>query len=157
MYANMEGANLWDANLKKAGLRNANLKGAGLGNASPKEASLWAANMEGASLWGANLEGALYEPNRGRLPEIASFSTAEYLWKMRFRSFPHALEDLRREFKEVGYKEQERQITYAIKRSEHLNARERGDLIEPFFNYVFSIYPWSTAYVQDRRYGFLFR
>ena len=68
------------------------------------------------------------------------------------------MEDLRREFKKVGFKEQERQITYAIKRSEQLNPQARGDLIEPFFNYVFfSIYPWPTAYIQDRRYGFLFR
>jgi pentapeptide repeat protein len=145
----LKGVDLRSANLERANLRNANLEGANLWNANLEGANLWNANLEGASLWGANLEGALYEPKLGRLPEIVSLSTAENLEKMRFGSFPHALEDLRQEFKKVGYKERKRQITYAIKRSEQLNARKDGDLIEPFFNYVFSIYPWPTAYVQD--------
>jgi hypothetical protein len=57
--------------------------------------------------------GALYEPKLGRLPEIVSLRTAKNLETMRFDNFPHALEDLRREFKKVGFKEQERQISYA--------------------------------------------
>lgn len=124
---NLKGAVLWHANLEGAYLGAANLEGTYLG----------AANLEGADLWNANLKEALYEPQSGTLPEILGLRSAKNLEMMRFEKSPHALEDLRREFKKVGYKEQERQITYAIKRSEHLNARERGDLIEPFFNYVF--------------------
>ena len=175
-YANLEGAYLSDANLEEgtylswygnpevreymsveqldkseylsyANLEGAHLEGANLGNS----------NLEGAGLWNANLERVLYEPKLGALPEVLGLRTAENLETMRFDKSPHALEDLRREFKKVGFKEQERQITYAIKHSEQLNAREDGDLIEPFFNHVFSIYPWPTAYAQDGRYGFLFR
>jgi hypothetical protein len=133
--------------LRGADLWGVNLEGANLGNA----------NLEGAKLWNANLEGALYEPKLGRLPEIVSLGSAENLEMMRFGTFPHALEDLRREFKKVGFKEQERQITYAIKRSEQLNARERRNLIEPFFNYVFFDLPVAYGLRPDGRYGSLFR
>lgn len=56
--ANLQGANLWSANLEKANLRSSNLKGAILNLANLKGAALLDTNLEGSSLLKANLEGA---------------------------------------------------------------------------------------------------
>ncbi len=47
------------------------------------------------------------------------------------------MQDLKRAFQNAGFKEQERAITYAIKRSEQRNAWERGEYVESLFNHVF--------------------
>lgn len=91
----------------------------------------------GADLWNANLKEALYEPQLGTLPEILSLRTAKNLETMRFDYSPHAMEDLRREFRNVGFKNQERQITFAIKRSEQRNAWQRGEYLESCLNHMF--------------------
>jgi hypothetical protein len=125
--ANLEGADLWSANLEGADLSDANLEGAVLSDA----------NLEGAVLSYANLKGALYESKSGALPDIVSLRRARNLETMRFEHSPHALEELRQAFKQKGMRQQEREVTHAIKRSEQEKARKDGERIEPLFNYVF--------------------
>lgn len=146
-YANLKKADLGDAVLEGvvlvraylggANLRNANLKGADLGEANLEEANLEDTNLAEANLKKADLRGIIYEVKPKQLPKIVSLRNARNLEKMRFKDTPHALEDLRHNFKEVGYRQQERQITYALKQSEYDNAIKGGEWFEPFFlNYL---------------------
>lgn len=136
--ANLCGANLEYAILNGANLRGANLTGANLGYTSLGETNFWEADLSGASLkrahlWGAVLLGTnlsradmtgadlrevLYEPKDDEPPVITSLRTAENLSRMYFYESPHALQDLRNAFKANNYRQQEREVTYAIKRSE---------------------------------------
>ncbi|MCP4745442.1 MAG: hypothetical protein GY874_04760, partial [Desulfobacteraceae bacterium] len=57
-----------------------------------------------------------------------------------YKNSPHALVELRKEFKEAGLRKQEREITYAIKRSGFKNAMFKGSLgaiIEGMLGWVF--------------------
>ena len=49
---------------------------------------------------------------------MESLSETKNLETLRYKKVPHGLIELRKAFKEAGYREQEREITYAIKRSE---------------------------------------
>jgi hypothetical protein len=138
----LKGATLKGANLQGANLGVANLEGAELGRANLGEAKLvWAnlegaklvdANLKGVELKGANLQGARYEPNPGALPDIVQLRSARRLETLWFdvKGSPHGLEELKQAFKNAGMRQQEREITYAIKRSEQKNAWEEGDYLE---------------------------
>jgi pentapeptide repeat protein len=145
--ANLQGAVLVDVNLQGASLQDANLQGARLGGANLQRAGLVRANLQGASLegtdlqgaWlgGANLQGALYEPKLGALPDIVQLRSASHLETLWFIRSPHGLEELKQAFKKAGMRQQEQEITHAIKRSEQENAWKKGDFLESLFNLVF--------------------
>ena len=127
--ANLQGANMQGANLQEATLVDANLQGANM-----QEANLQGANMQGAkgfgsgsylnanlkaaNLKGIDLTGHRYEPKPGGVPAVESLVNTEHLETLWYKTAPHGLIELRKTFKEAGYREQERKITYAIKRSE---------------------------------------
>jgi hypothetical protein len=185
--ANLEGAYLWDANLEGAYLRDANLEGAYLVGANLEGARLGDANLEGAylvgakglgsdsltgaflkdaSLEGVDLTGHVWEPKPGGTPRVESLVETESLETLRYEKSPHGLVELRKAFKDAGYLEQERKITYAIKYSEweHMLCRHEKDLekdeeksandeekkkcrkrlIEATFQYV--LFDWPVAY-----------
>jgi hypothetical protein len=124
--ANLSGAYLSDANLSRAILGNANLSGANLSNANLKGADLRDANLSGANLSNANLSGAdlsraklqraIFEPQD--LPDTHRMTYAIGLSEMISKVNPTALVTARDAFKKAGLREQERQVTCAIKRSE---------------------------------------
>jgi uncharacterized protein YjbI with pentapeptide repeats len=120
--ADLEKADLTNAILAKADLRSVNLKGAYLTGANLKEVDLADVNLEDVNLEKADLKNVNYEVKLKLLPEIVSLRSAANLETMRFTRTPHALEELRQKFKAVGYRQQEREITYALKRSEYENA-----------------------------------
>jgi hypothetical protein len=57
-YANLEGADLYNADLSGADLYNADLSGADLSGADLSGAYLYGADLSGANLYGANLYGS---------------------------------------------------------------------------------------------------
>jgi hypothetical protein len=65
----------------------------------------------------AKLFGARYEPAIGKQPDVVAISDALGLETLTYKK-PHSLVSLRKSFKESGYREQERQITYALKHPE---------------------------------------
>jgi len=76
----------------------------------------------------------------------------ENLETLRYEKAPHGLIELRRAFKDAGYREQERKITFALKRSEReiMMCRNQDDSekdkckkrpIEATFNLVFFEFP----------------
>ncbi len=110
-FANLTGADLSGANLGEANLTGANLTGADLNGAD-----LTGADLSGASLWEAKLDGAIFEPKA--LPELWTIATADGLELLIYKDSPGALVQLRKQFQDGGFREQERKITYALKRGE---------------------------------------
>lgn len=145
-HANLQGADLRGTSLKGAQLTAADLTQASLNDADLTEADLVYTNLYGAYLLNANMKGALYEPKPGGMPDIAATGTARNLETMRFRDFPNGLVALRRAFKDHGYRRQEREINYALKRSQWENNWNRvtqspadfnlGNWLEAVFNYA---------------------
>jgi hypothetical protein len=103
----MSNAQLLGADLSSANLFEANLDGADL---------TWTALKE-ASLQGASLRLTNFEPRS--LPELRNIAAAENLAYMTYHENPDALFQLRKQFQDGGFREQERQVTYAIKRREN--------------------------------------
>ena len=130
--ADLEDAKLNNVSLNRADLSNANLKRAILANASLLEADLtladfWGANLNNADLRRAKLNNtnfeyadmnmAVYEPKIGTMPQILSMVHARNLENLSYSTYTHGLIRLRKEFRQKGFREQERKITYALKHS----------------------------------------
>ncbi|MCP4746269.1 MAG: pentapeptide repeat-containing protein [Desulfobacteraceae bacterium] len=146
--ANLQGANLWDAKLQGAELWKAKLQGAMLWGAKLQGADLGNANLQGAKLWDAKLQGvklnnaklqgadlrgadlarAVFEVRPKSLPNLPEMALANNLSLLTYIDSPHALVELRKGFKKAGLRKQEREITYAIKRSGFKNAMLEGSL-----------------------------
>jgi hypothetical protein len=138
--ANLQGANFWLANLQEADLQHAILRGARLWYTNLQEAKLGKANLQKADLEGANLKGTMFEIEPNNLPDIPPIALAKNLSLLKYSDSPHALVELRTEFKKYGLRKQEREITYAIKRSGYENALKKGNLltkIEVILGWIF--------------------
>jgi len=144
--ADLRGADLTQVNLNRASLQHANLTGAWLHyayldhailvNAKMIRTDLWLANLSGASLSGADmtdaklretelagawmpattLNGTIFEPNS--LPKLKGFAAARDLKLVTYQDSPDALVQLRKQLEDGGFRDQERKITYALKRRE---------------------------------------
>ena len=128
-HATLTGANLIDADLtgatlseaildnailSRVDLTGANLTGANLAFADLTDADLTGATLTGANLTRANLQAAIFQPNS--VPESRDVATAENLQFLRYENAPEALVQLRNVFKNGGFLDQERKITYALRR-----------------------------------------
>jgi uncharacterized protein YjbI with pentapeptide repeats len=128
--AKLEGAKLIEAKLNAikdkdgksqgVGLEYAHLKGVNLNGAEMKGALLLATELKDARLFHVDLEDAIFEP--ASLPDIESISDAANLKKMTYDQRPAALLKLRKAFKEAGFQNQQRQITYALMRKKRLDS-----------------------------------
>ena len=148
---NLSGAYLLGANFRRAKLTEAHLVGAILDRADLSMANLVAARLNGASLketilteavFGATdlsdtvmidtefsslpdsqsirLCGAYFEPRKS--PPAQDLARTRALWSLRFERWPGGLAALRKDFKEAGLLDQERELTFAIQRSRALRA-----------------------------------
>ena len=148
--ANLREANLSQADLKGAALDEADLKGAKLLGADLRRANLSAVLLHKAFLFdteltkanvsSADVSAVTFEPRS--LPDIRSIAFARPLSTMRFEYNPRALHELREAFKKAGLRQQEREVTYAIKHTERhkgWNDRYAGifQRIESIFNLIF--------------------
>jgi len=142
---NLVGAMLPDAKLRKAALESADLRRSDLSRADASEANfrnanlsgakLSSTNLSGASLWGADLSNAFFEPAPGQLPTVDGIAESDGLSTLQYKQ-PRALVNLRSLFKDAGYREQERQITYALRHGETENQLAGAARLEGIFNYV---------------------
>ena len=126
--ANLGQARLASANLQKALFGSANLRQADLGAAKLQMASFYHADLQGADLWKADLEGVIFEIKPNNFPDIPSIGKAVNLSLLKYEELPHALVELREAFKKSGLRKQEREVTYAIKRSGYENAMQSGNV-----------------------------
>ena len=112
--ADLSGANLIGADLRGADLSGANLSDANLSDANLSGASLYEADLSGARLYGADLARAVFQPNN--LPTLEWIAQARGLELMTYYDNPGPLTQLRKQFQDEGYREQERAITCALNR-----------------------------------------
>lgn len=136
------GADLSGAILRRADLSETKLRGANL-----YRADLGGADLSGADLFKARLEGTIFEPTS--LPRIARIATAFKLALMTYKESPIELTQLRTQFKDGGFREQERKITFALRKAAATEAwgqckrlslgnwRKWGRCLEYWFNTVF--------------------
>jgi uncharacterized protein YjbI with pentapeptide repeats len=114
--ADLSGAYLDGADLSRADLQFANLQSASLMEADLNGAYLMGADLNGAFLLGAHLGRAVFEPKS--LPELRGIAAAKDLELVTYYTNPDALVQLRKQFQDGGFRDQERKITYALKRRE---------------------------------------
>jgi uncharacterized protein YjbI with pentapeptide repeats len=118
--SNLRGALLRGAFLTIANLSHANMTDASLNGASAENAVFESARLSNTDLTDANLAGVrfcetVFEPKA--LPTaVRGLASAAGLDLVTYDSNPDALVQLRKQFKDGGFEEQERKITYAIKR-----------------------------------------
>jgi hypothetical protein len=79
-------------------------------------ADLTHATLTDANLARADVARAVFEPKS--LPELREIAAAKNLQLLSYRANPDALIQLRKQFEDGGFREQERKITYALKRRE---------------------------------------
>jgi uncharacterized protein YjbI with pentapeptide repeats len=145
----LEHASLNSAILSRATVERANLKNASLYEAKLNGAFINLAQMEGADLRGSDVQGLGFEPKT--LPDIASLASAENLEFMTYRHFPSGLYILRKQFEDGGFREQERELTYALMKGEELHDKD-GCRLQTLFrdcgNYVFYtvFFDWTSRY-----------
>ena len=133
-HANLRNADLHSADISLADLKNADLSGADLSGANLSGANLTEANLSGTRLYEtelsnadiglANLDGTIFQP--AKLPIIDTIAHTYNLSKMTFSWSPQALVKLRNSFKDAGYREQERAVTYAINHTRILKEIRNG-------------------------------
>ncbi len=163
-YAKLKKTTFTDSNLQGATLDQAKMEGAVLSgvlsNLNLSEASFSSAKLDGAVLydidlskaqfWEADLLNVQFEPKT--LPLLRSIASAKNLESMRYVRNPDALTQLRNEFKNVGFREQERKIAYALKRRDADLLREACGLsfsgILPCIYYGLNtaLFDWAVQY-----------
>jgi len=77
-------------------------------------------NLSGANLSRADLENVMFDVLPNNLPIISGIAEAQNLDQLTYERSPAGLYALRKQFKERGYRRQERQITFSIKHNERI-------------------------------------
>lgn len=149
--AQMRSTKLDDADLRSALLigvdfSQASLSGANLATSDLRWASFEGSDLSNADFMFADLAGVLYEPKTGTTPSITSLVFARNLFQMRYENSPAGLLSLREELRKAGLRQQERQITCAIKRTQQQQAWGGGglDKIGSFASFI--LFDLTTAY-----------
>ena len=106
-------ANLSGADLSTADLMGTQLQGADLRNANLKGAHLIDTQLSATHVEGTDFFGAIYEA--GSDPNPKSIAYAKHLENMTYQSTPESLARLRASFKEAGFRDQERTMTFVLK------------------------------------------
>ena len=129
-HAHLSSADLSGADLSHAHLIGADLSLADLSHADLTDADLRDADLSGAGLGDADLKEAVFEPKN--LPTLEWIALAQDLELMTYDMNPGPLTQLRKQFQDAGYREQERAITYALNRE----AANRDSPIERWFKRI---------------------
>jgi len=136
--ADIEGARLNRADLTGALLRNVNARGVQFSDASLTNAGLDNVDMTNADLRNANVLGLSLECSPGALPRVESFAAARGLAAITFTKSPHCLVQLRAALANLGLRDEERQLTFAVEhtRWRHARSGSRSERYEALFKYV---------------------
>jgi hypothetical protein len=102
--------------LSRAVLLHADLRGAYMMGTDLSQANLRDADLTGAYPLNADLSRTVFEAKS--LPELRGIAGARNLELITYGENPDALVQLRKQFADGGFREQERKITYALKRKE---------------------------------------
>ena len=136
--ASLKKAFLFGAKLNFSHLTGADMTAAELTDAELRCAKLWGTNLTDASLRRTDLFGAVFEPSVN--PETRAVAQARNLEFVTHSGDPSAIVTLRRAFQDAGFRHQERQLTYALKRRESALALAecRAGAYESCLSYAFN-------------------
>lgn len=161
--AKLRGANLRRINLQHAEiirsdlsnvlLEEANLRGAILENGSLEGAKLTKSDITGAKFSGTDLAHVVYEPRAPGQPDVQSISRAMNLHLMKYDEDRSGLVSLKNNFQKFGFRNQERDITFALKKRDYerlIESGKRSKKVEGYFLLVFC--EWTSQY--GRKPGF---
>jgi uncharacterized protein YjbI with pentapeptide repeats len=150
--ADFSGASLAKCDLSSAFLSGANLTGADLSGANLSDAEMTKTRLTGASLkeariYGAAFDDAIWELRSGGTPPPEDVAWAPYLKKLRIERSPNALIELRDGFRKAGLREQERLLTFEIRRRERLHDEATGHWILSRLKLIAFEWPtlWGTS------------
>jgi uncharacterized protein YjbI with pentapeptide repeats len=138
------GADLSDAHLERADLNDADLYGVDLSDADLKDA-----HLEHADLAMANVATAYLDCDPDSLPRVVpGLYNAQNLHLVKFHDQPAALVKLRSQFKDLGLRTQENQLTYAIRRSELSRKNSNGSYAHTWSERAFNTvsFDWTCQY-----------
>lgn len=113
--AKLNGANLMSANFSKVDMKRADLTDVTLINAKLERCNFSDADMTGVNPSHASLINCRFEPLT--VPQAAFMVTTKNIESSLFVR-PHAIQQLRREYNLAGFRDEERQLTYILKRAE---------------------------------------
>jgi uncharacterized protein YjbI with pentapeptide repeats len=139
--ARLQRADLAAADLSHASLMSANLREASLRNTTLEFAIVKDADLSDADVLVVDLCGATFEPKT--LPSSVADLASIELSQVTYEFNPGALVQLRKQLRDSGFEEREREVTYAIKRREAEILRNAcslqalGSCLEYGFNRVF--------------------
>lgn len=143
--ADLAWAKLCGTDFKQSHLENADLLGANLADASLDDAKL-----EGAFMPYTNLRRTYFEIDPGSLPTALGLPLAKHLPTISFGYLPTPLVKLRDQFKQMGLRDQEKQLTVAIMRAEMRKHTQEVPIkfvhgnTERAFNKIF--FDWTCEY-----------
>lgn len=134
---NLSRSNLEGANLSETILSGVNLSMGILNNANLTGVKLYRTNLSEARMENAIMKRAVFEPDS--LPNADDIAYAKNLSEMVYIHSPQALVKLRALFKNAGYRDQEREITYAIEHQRTIDLLNGKDGARNRFQGLFRI------------------
>ena len=126
--ADLSAADLSGANLNGTDLNAAHLSGADLSEADLTEAYLRGTELSGADFVFTKLARAIFQPKS--LPTLEQTARAGDMELMTYVRNPGPLTQLRKQFQDAGYREQERAITCALNRHNATPSELRASIAE---------------------------
>jgi len=159
-HSNLAKAQFWGVHLTNVTFSDINLEEANFDSYTSvrtdlRQAQFLGSNLKGASFSGSDLRGAhfesvgtvetdlteaqfafadvdsvVFEVKAGALPEAFGISTAKNLSRMKFERTASSLVELRELLKKAGYRDQAREITYAIRHTQMLGSGPLNMLFE---------------------------
>ncbi len=147
--AHLDGADLHGADLHGADLGGAHLTNADLGGVDLGGAHLYDAHLVGADLSSANVADTDFDFDPDSPPKaVPGIYTARNLQLVKFSIQPAGLVKLRGEFKDLGLRTQESQLTYAIRRSELSHKDPHGHYVHSWSERTMStvFFDWTCQY-----------
>jgi hypothetical protein len=147
--AKLKKARFWHSDLTDALLRDADLDGAEFFQTNLEGANLTNAILRAVTLNETRLGRAIFEPKIGMYPDDNAFLSVhpEGLEQLRYEKRPEGLVKMRAAYRNAGYRERERQLTFAIKRSEYDAMKKEGHWIKAelqrllFYPVAYGLYP----------------
>jgi uncharacterized protein YjbI with pentapeptide repeats len=124
--SDLRSANFVDADLRGAMIRWSRLEGSYFHRTNASGAAFWQvelpnalisdSELSGAYLFASDVNGVVFEPTS--LPAIRQMATSLNLESLTYSNNPDGLFQLRKQFQDGGFLLQERQTTYALKRTQ---------------------------------------
>lgn len=135
----LRATDLSDVKMRDADLSGADLTDVDLsGNSDLREADLSDATLKDADVSGVDFEDTIFQPKA--LPSVSDIARSKNLEQVTYDDSPNALAQLRKAFEDGGFRDQAREITFALNEKE----TQAAGSLEKWFRTV--AFKWTCAY-----------